>query len=192
MVAQEKQGYTALMMTMFRKNLEAAKSIVKAGANRNLRDSNGKTAFDYAETTEAKAALRTKEEQQTYDASRTPTRTIGRFREVAPKYGLRGDEMRSSETIVTDVSLKASASNMDNKIELWFGDFQGEPTLGENQPTKTFLGTPRKEYYVMIPDRRNLMFLDVNERNQCYRALTEALGEWRSKFPSVSISHQTK
>jgi hypothetical protein len=187
--AQEVHGYTALMLSLSRRNLDTTKLIVRAGADRRIRNREGKTAFDYAAQEEEKAALRTDEEEKLFVASRTPTRTIARYREVAPLYGFRGNELRGGETVITDVNLAGPASNMDSDVNVWFGNVHGQIEKADGQRQAGFFAKPEPEYYVVIPNSRNLMFLDPNVRNECYKTLIQAITEWRSKFGSVAASN---
>lgn len=68
---QQENGYTALMYSVFRNNVQLVRLLVGAGANRNLRDRNGKTALDYTQDTQMRAALRTQKENDELSSFQT-------------------------------------------------------------------------------------------------------------------------
>jgi hypothetical protein len=84
---QQENGYTALMYGVFRNNVQLVRLLVRAGANRNLRDRNGKTALDYAQDPEMREALRTQKENEELNSFRTLPRD-GTDLEIIAKPGV--------------------------------------------------------------------------------------------------------
>ena len=190
--AQDANGLTALMLSVTEVNLKATQLLARSGADRSLRNHEGKSVYDYVakdqfRSEEFKIALLTEQETKDQVAqatrlanlrkqSRNPTKTLGTFK----NYCCFGrPEVTNKALVLTDVGI--CDKTFQGSGTTLFAEIKAAPKV---EPYTHYL-PDWQGFQVSIPissETTGIVFGDTNERDVFYQALIKSLDEWRHKY----------
>jgi type II secretion system protein G len=176
------------------RNLEGSRILISAGASRDIKDRQGRSALDLVLSKtklniivdDELEALRTEKERAFLLDSRTAKKVLGEFQEYEEAYGTRKQAPLSRKTEITDVGLVSPPYNNRSEIKVWFGSIDPDAlSKRDSGNERSLFGKSTPQFEVLIKwelGYRSLLFLDSQERDRCFQTLKQALNAWRSRY----------